>query len=220
MDARNSVNEMQVINSKVMHEKRNVESLIHTIQADIDDALGQAKNSEEKNKRAMVDGARLADELRAEQDHANTEERGKRALESQLGELETRFADAEANAMAMSKNAMSKMEMKIHELEVELGSVQARTQEHYKAYTRAERHVKELMFTQEEDKKNQERMSELATKLQAKIKTYKLQIEDAEEIAALNLAKYRKSHQELEETEERSRMAEVEISSSRYNVNY
>ena len=35
------------------------------------------------------------------------------------------------------------------------------------------------------------RMSELANKLQAKIKTYKQQIEEAEEIAALNLAKYR-----------------------------
>ena len=217
-DARNSVNEMQVINSKAMHEKRNVEGLIHTLQADIDDVLGQAKNAEEKNKRAMVDGARLADELRAEQDHANTEERNKRALESQLGELETRLLDAETNAMAMSKNAMSKMEMKIHELEIELGSVQARTQEFYKAYTKAERRVKELMFSQDEDKKNSERMSELATKLQSKIKTYKLQIEEAEEIAALNLAKYRKSQQELEETDERSRLAEAEIANTRFNI--
>merc|ERR1711997_256413 len=110
-DARDSVNEMQVINSKAMHEKRNVEGLIHTLQADIDDVLGQAKNAEEKSKRAMVDGARLADELRAEQDHANNEERSKRALDAQIGELDTRLLDAEANAMAMSKNAMSKMEM-------------------------------------------------------------------------------------------------------------
>ena len=36
-----------------------------------------------------------------------------------------------------------------------------------------------------------DRMSELASKLQQKIKTYKQQIEEAEEIAALNLAKFR-----------------------------
>ena len=42
-------------------------------------------------------------------------------------------------------------------------------------------------------------MTELATKLQQKIKTYKKQIEEAEEIAALNLAKYRKAQQEMEE---------------------
>merc|ERR1719350_2568668 len=40
-DARNTVNEMGVINSKAMHDKRAVESLIHTLHAEIDDALGQ-----------------------------------------------------------------------------------------------------------------------------------------------------------------------------------
>merc|ERR1711902_321119 len=88
-DARNAVNEMQVINSKAMHDKRGLESVIHTLQAEIDDALQQAKNSEEKSKRAMVDAARLADELRAEQDHVQAESRAKRALDTQLGELET-----------------------------------------------------------------------------------------------------------------------------------
>ena len=50
-------------------------------------------------------------------------------------------------------------------------------------------------------------MSDLANKLQAKIKTYKKQIEEAEEIAALNLAKFRKAQQELEEVEERAKLA-------------
>merc|ERR1719251_320715 len=40
-------------------------------------------------------------------------------------------------------------------------------------------------------------MTDLASKLQSKIKTYKQQIEEAEEIAALNLAKFRKAQQEL-----------------------
>merc|ERR1712060_751150 len=62
-DARTAVNEMQVINTKAMHDKRGLESVIHTLQAEIDDALQAAKNSEDKSKRAMVDAARLADEL-------------------------------------------------------------------------------------------------------------------------------------------------------------
>jgi len=217
-DARNAVNEMQVINSKAMHEKRNVESLIHTLQAEIDDMLSQAKNSEEKSKRAMVDAARLADELRAEQDHSNAETRGKRALDAQLGELETRLADAEAAAMKGGKNAMSKLEMKIRELEMELGTVQSQTTENYKAFQRSERRIKELQFQQDEDRKNQDRMSELATKLQSKIKTYKQQIEEAEEIAALNLAKFRKAQQELEETEERSKLAEAQMGTIRMST--
>ena len=37
---------------------------------------------------------------------------------------------------------------------------------------------------------------------------YKKQIEDTEEIAALNLAKFRKAQQQLEEAEERTQTAE------------
>ena len=40
---------------------------------------------------------------------------------------------------------------------------------------------------------------------------YNKQIEEAEEIATLNLAKFRKAQQELEEAEERSRLAEEQI---------
>merc|ERR1712157_608856 len=151
----------------------------------------------------------------AEQDHVQAESRAKRALDSQIGELETRLADAEATAMKGGKNAMAKLEMRIRELEMELGSTQSKTSENFKAFQRAERRVKELQFQQEEDRKNQDRMSDLANKLQQKIKTYKQQIEEAEEIAALNLAKYRKGQQELEETEERGKLAGVQLETLR-----
>merc|ERR1712010_357506 len=195
---------------EALRVKKKLEGDINELEIALDhgnkaNAEGQKaiKNSEDKSKRAMVDAARLADELRAEQDHVQAESRAKRALDTQLGELESRLADAEAIAMKGGKNAMAKLELRIRELEMELGTVQSRTGESYKAFQRAERRVKELQFQQSEDHKNQDRMSELANKLQQKIKTYKTQIEEAEEIAALNLAKYRKAQQELEETEER-----------------
>jgi len=203
------------INNKEMSAKRAMESGVHTMQAEIDAMLHAAKNGEEKAKRAMVDAARLADELRAEQDHTANENRAKRALEAQLSELENCLADAEAAGLKGGKAALSKLENKIRELELELGNTQTRTSENMKAFQRAERKVKELAFTQDEDKKNQDRMSELANKLQQKIKTYKAQIEDAEEIAALNLAKFRKAQQALEESEERVKMAESGLSTLR-----
>merc|ERR1711950_12172 len=178
-EARGAVNEMTSVNSRAGAEKRRVEGALHTMQAEIDDMLHQAKNSEEKAKKAMVDAARLADELRSEQDHTTSLSQGKRALETQLGELENRLADANDAAMRGGKSAMAKLESKI----------------------------KELQFQNDEDRKNQDRMSDLASKLQGKIKTYKKQIEEAEEIAALNLAKFRKAQQELEETEDRAEMA-------------
>merc|ERR1712080_672422 len=192
-DSRNSVNEMQSINGREMSNKRALEGAIHTAQAEIDSALHAAKNAEEKAKRALVDAARLADELRAEQDHSQANSAAKRALEASFNDLNNRLADAEDAAAKGGRAAMAKMEMKIKELEMELGSTQTRTSEALKGYQRAERKVKELGSQSDEDKKNQDRMSELAQKLQQKIKTYKQQIEEAEEIAALNLAKFRKA---------------------------
>merc|ERR1712176_464906 len=205
--ARGAVTEMNSVNARAGADKRRTEGQLHTAQAEVDDLLHAAKASEEKAKKAMVDAARLADELRAEQDHVAGQTNAKRSLERQLADLESSLADANNAALRDGKSAIGKLESKIRELEVELGSVQANTSDNMKAFQRAERKIKELQFQNDEDRKNQDRMSELATKLQAKIKTYKKQIEDAEEIAALNLAKFRKAQQELEETEDRAEIA-------------
>ena len=54
-------------------------------------------------------------------------------------------------------------------------------------------------------------MQELVDKLQNKVKSYKKQIEEAEEIAALNLAKFRKVQADLESSEERADINEQVI---------
>merc|ERR1712051_638665 len=177
----------------------------------IDAEIASSKNAEEKSKKAMMDASRLADELRGEQDHTTTQLAQKRSAEASPTELESKLANAEAAAMKGGKSALARLEQRVRELEAELGGTQGRTGEMMKGNQRAERKVKELQFAQDEDKKNQDRMSELANKLQAKIKTYKQQIEEAEEIAALNLAKFRKAQQELEETSERAALAEIPL---------
>merc|ERR1712027_114030 len=126
-EARNAVNEMSSINSRASGEKRSIEGAVHTLHAEIDDMLHQAKNSEEKAKKAMVDAARLADELRAEQDHTNTLSKTKRSLESQLGELENKCAEANDAAMRGGRAALAKLETRIRELEIELGNAQSHT---------------------------------------------------------------------------------------------
>merc|ERR1740123_2115496 len=164
VEARGSVNDMTTINSKAASDKRRMESAVHTLHAEIDDMLSQAKSSEEKAKRAMVDAARLADELRAEQDHTTNQAKAKRALESQITEIELRLGEANEVAAKGGRSAMAKLENRIRELEIELGSPQAKTGDTFKTFQKAERHVKELQFQQDEDKKNQDRMSELAAK--------------------------------------------------------
>merc|ERR1712241_1597553 len=90
-------------------DKRHIESAVHTMHAEIDDMLSQAKSSEEKAKRAMVDAARLADELRSEQDHSSGQDKAKRALETQIGELEMRLAEANEVATKGGRAAMAKL---------------------------------------------------------------------------------------------------------------
>merc|ERR1712083_930367 len=60
---------------------------------------------------------------------------GKRALESQVTELEMRLAEANEVATKGGRAAMAKLENRIRELEIELGSVQSKTSDTYKMKT-------------------------------------------------------------------------------------
>merc|ERR1719326_2801866 len=119
----------------------------------------------------MVDAARLADELRCEQELAMNLEKDKKLLEAQCKDAATRADEAEVNALKGGRKAMIKMETRIRELESELDAENRRHADVTKNLRKSERSIKEL---------------------QGKVKSYKKQIEEAEEIAALNLAKYRK----------------------------
>jgi hypothetical protein len=154
-EARSVVNDMSIINSKALTEKRHLESVAHTLVAEIDDMLRQAKNSEEKTSKAMIDASRLADELRCEQDHTIEQEKAKRALEAQISELGQRLIEANEMASRSGQKALVKLESRIRQLEIELGSCQSKTSETFKAFQKSERKVKELQFQQEEDHKNQ-----------------------------------------------------------------
>ena len=78
-----------------------------------------------------------------------------------------------------------------------------------------ERKLKEVVYGSEEDKKNLTRLQDLVEKLQIKVKTYKKQAEEAEEVANTNLSKYRRIQHELEESEERAEMAENQVNKLR-----
>lgn len=119
---------------------------IFNLQSDLDELLNEAKNSEEKAKKAMVDAARLADELRAEQDHAQTQEKLRKALEAQIKELQVRLDEAEANALKGGKKAIQKLEQRVRELENELDGEQRRHADAQKNLRKAERRIKELSF--------------------------------------------------------------------------
>ena len=179
-------------------------SLLTYLQADLDEMTSEVRLSNEKANKAMVDAARLAEELRTEQDLAQELERSHKLADAQVKDMQTKLDEAEMNALKSGKKAMNKLESRIRELESELESENRRNADSFKNLKKSERRIKELTFAADEDRKNHERMQTLIDQLQSKIKSYKKQIEEAEEIAALNLAKFRTVQNELSEAEGRA----------------
>ena len=89
------------------------------------------------------------------------------------------------------------------------------THSYFSDNRKLERKLKEVVYGSEEDKKNLTRLQDLVEKLQIKVKTYKKQAEEAEEVANTNLSKYRRIQHELEESEERAEMAENQVNKLR-----
>merc|ERR1712043_56531 len=131
-------------------------------------------------------------------------EREKRLLEAQVKDMQARVDEAQTNALKGGKKAMTRMDTRIRELESEMDAENRRNADSLKNLRKSERKIKELSFSQDEDRKNHERMQALIDQLQGKIKSYKKQIEEAEEIAALNLAKYRQVQTNLSGATERA----------------
>merc|ERR1719201_1333321 len=191
-DVMEQLSDTTLQNQALQTAKRKLDSELQTLQADLEEMLTESGIAEDKAKKSMIDAARLADELRAEQENAQMAERGRRVLDNQVKDMQTKLDEAEQLAVKGGKKVISRLEMKIKDLEGQLDDEQRRLVEAQKSQRRTERRVKELTFSQDEDQKNHERMQELVDKLQNKVKSYKKQIEEAEEIAALNLAKFRK----------------------------
>merc|ERR1712092_70763 len=133
----------------------------------------------------------------------------------QVKDMQQRLDEAETNALKGGKKAMNKMESRIRELESEVDAEARRCADACKNLRKSERRIKEMTYASDEDRKNHERMQALIDQLQSKIKSYKKQIEEAEEIAALNLAKYRQVQNNLASAVERADVSEQALAKSR-----
>merc|ERR1712029_468700 len=214
-DTNEQLSDQTCTNQAIAGAKRKLEQEMQTLHGDCDEMASEAHLSEEKAKKAMVDAARLADELRHEQEVAQGFERDRKLLECQVKDMQQRLDEAETNALKGGKKAMNKMESRIRELESEVDAENRRFADSQKNLRKSERRIKELAFAADEDRKNHERMQNLIDQLQGRIRTYKKQIEEAEEIAALNLAKFRQTQGNLGDAQERADLNEQAVAKIR-----
>merc|ERR1712211_20914 len=214
-DTNESLSDQTCQNQAIQASKMKIESEMGTLSHDLDEMVAEAALSEEKAQRAMIDAARLADELRAEQDAAQGLDRERKLLDAQAKDMQSRVDEAQTQALKGGKKAMTKMDTRIRELESELDAENRRMADAQKNMRKSERKIKELSYPQPEDRKNHERMQALIDQLQGKIKSYKKQIEGAEEIAALNLAKYRQAQNSVADATERADSNEQTLAKNR-----
>merc|ERR1712018_349619 len=118
-DTNEQLSDLTCQNQAIAGAKRKLESEIQTLNGEMDEMSAEAHLSDEKAKKAMVDAARLADELRNEQDVAQCHEKDRKLLECQSKDMQARLDEAEVNALKGGKKAMNKMETRIRELESE-----------------------------------------------------------------------------------------------------
>nr|XP_003778788.2 myosin-2 [Pongo abelii] len=215
LDASERVQLLHTQNTSLINTKKKLETDISQMQGEMEDILQEARNAEEKAKKAITDAAMMAEELKKEQDTSAHLERMKKNMEQTVKDLQLRLDEAEQLALKGGKKQIQKLEARVRELEGEVESEQKRNAEAVKGLRKHERRVKELTYQTEEDRKNILRLQDLVDKLQAKVKSYKRQAEEAEEQSNTNLAKFRKLQHELEEAEERADIAESQVNKLR-----
>merc|ERR1712025_228590 len=164
-DTNEQLSELTSQNQAIAGAKRKLEAEMQTLNGDLDEMSSEAALSEDKAKKSMVDAARLAEELRAEQDLAVGFERERKLLDCQVKDCQARLDEAETNALKGGKKAMNKMESRIRELNSELDAENRRFADSQKNLRKSERHIKELTFASDEDRKNHERMQILIDQL-------------------------------------------------------
>ncbi|KAI3370408.1 hypothetical protein L3Q82_025175 [Scortum barcoo] len=215
LEATERVNLLHTQNTGLINQKKKLESDLSMLSSEVDDAVQECRNAEDKAKKAITDAAMMAEELKKEQDTSAHLERMKKNMEQTIKDLQMRLDEAEQIALRGGKKQVQKLEARVKELENDLESEQKKSQEYQKGVRKYERRIKELTYQSEEDKKNLVRLQDLIDKLQAKVKSYKRQTEDAEEQANTNLSKYRKLQHELDDAEERADMAESQVNKLR-----
>ncbi|XP_061588845.1 myosin-7 [Cololabis saira] len=202
-------------NTGLINQKKKLEGDTSQLQTEVEEAVQECRNAEEKAKKAITDAAMMAEELKKEQDTSAHLERMKKNMEQTIKDLQHRLDEAEQIAMKGGKKQMQKLESRVRELENEVEMEQKKGSDAVKGIRKYERRIKELTYQTEEDRKNVARLQDLVDKLQLKVKAYKRSAEEAEEQANTHLGKFRKLQHELDEAEERADIAETQVNKLR-----
>ncbi|NWT76858.1 MYH1B protein, partial [Prunella himalayana] len=127
LDAAERVQLLHTQNTSLINTKKKLETDIAQIQGEMEDTIQEARNAEEKAKKAITDAAMMAEELKKEQDTSAHLERMKKNLDQTVKDLQHRLDEAEQLALKGGKKQIQKLEARVRELEGEVDAEQKRS---------------------------------------------------------------------------------------------
>uniref|UniRef100_A0A4W5QCC5 Myosin heavy chain 7 n=1 Tax=Hucho hucho TaxID=62062 RepID=A0A4W5QCC5_9TELE len=200
-------------NTSLLNQKKKLEGDTNQLQTEVEEAVQECRNAEEKAKKAITDAAMMAEELKKEQDTSSHLERMKKNMEQTIKDLQHRLDEAEQIAMKGGKKQVQKLEN--------------RTDEDRKNMTRLQDLVDKLQLKV----KAYKRSAEEAVSVDLPIILGIFCLYDSiglcfccdaccvsvsqEEQANNHLGKFRKIQHELDEAEERADIAESQVNKLR-----
>merc|ERR1711983_276004 len=209
------LNDLAGLNNTLNIAKTKLEKDLVAVRAEYTDIARELKLADERANKASHDAQHFEGLLREEQAKYVKAENVKKALEQEVRSLTIRMEEIETNTVASSRRTIKKMEERIEELEIFLANEKKSHVETTTALHKKETSVKALLLQSEEDRKNILILQESLDKLNEKIKMYKRQLEEQEQISNSNIMRVKKFQRELEAAESRAEEAETSLNSFR-----
>jgi len=207
--------ELTGLNTTLGAAKTKLEKDLVAVKTEYTDIARELKLADERANKASHDAQHFEGLLREEQAKLVKSDNIKKALETEMRSLTVRMEEIETNTVASSKRTIQKMELRIEELEILLEKEKKTHVETTTMLHKKETSVKALLLQSEEDRKNILILQESLDKLNEKIKMYKRQLEEQEQISNSNIMRVKKFQRELEAAESRAEEAESSLNAFR-----
>merc|ERR1712112_252467 len=116
-------------NTSLLGTKKKLEADLLQVQGEVDDSVQEARNAEEKAKKAITDAAMMAEELKKEQDTSSHRERMKKNLEVTVKDLQHRLDEAENLAMKGGKKNLGRLQDLVDKLQMKVKGYKRQAEE-------------------------------------------------------------------------------------------
>jgi chromosome segregation ATPase len=203
--------ELNTVNISLQNTRAKIEAELSSLASDYEEVTRELRVSDERYQKVQVELKHTVEILHEEQERIVKIEAIKKSLEVEVKNLSVRLEEVEANAVVGARRAISKLESRVRDMELELDSEKKNHAETIKILRKKERTVKEIVIQCEEDQKNVLLLQEQLDKANGRLAQYKRQLSEQEAFSAQSVTRARRVQRELETAEERAENAETNL---------